>query len=41
VRLAAWEEFATFGKIMRSSRIGGLHYRAALHEKVESLIFGE
>jgi len=41
VRLATWGEFDKFGKIMRSSTLGGLHYRAALHETVERLIFGE
>ncbi len=38
VRLAGWDEFKTFSKIMRRSDIGGLHYRAALHDKVAELI---
>lgn len=38
VRLAAWEEFEKFGEIMRRSDIGGLHYRAMLHETVASLL---
>jgi len=38
VRLAAPEEFAAFSKIMRRTEIGGLHYRAALHEAVADLL---
>ncbi len=38
VRLVDWEEFATFARIMRQTDIGGLHYRAALHEMVERLV---
>jgi len=38
VRLASLVEFATFGKIMRQSDLGGLHYRAALHETVAPLL---
>ncbi|UCC45427.1 MAG: NUDIX hydrolase [Candidatus Zixiibacteriota bacterium] len=38
VKLASLSEFETFGKIMRRSDIGGLHYRAALHETVAELI---
>lgn len=38
VRLAALDEFATFGEIMRESDLGGLHYRAALHETVAPLL---
>ena len=34
VRLAAWSEFETFGRVMRATNIGGLLYRAALHEAV-------
>jgi ADP-ribose pyrophosphatase YjhB (NUDIX family) len=34
VRLAEWSEFDGFSRIMRSLDIGGLHYRAALHESV-------
>ena len=41
VHLATWEEFDKFGRIMRSSTLGGLHYRAALHETVTRLVFGE
>jgi 8-oxo-dGTP pyrophosphatase MutT (NUDIX family) len=41
VHLAEWGEFDKFGKIMRSSTLGGLHYRAALHGTVKRLIFGE
>jgi len=38
VRLASWGEFQTFSRIMLSSDIGGLHYRAALHEQVAKLV---
>jgi ADP-ribose pyrophosphatase YjhB (NUDIX family) len=38
VRLADWSEFETFGRIMRKSDKGGLHYRAALHEAVAELL---
>ena len=38
VRLASPIEFETFSKIMRSSSIGGLHYRAALHDRVKPLL---
>ena len=38
VRLADWSEFESFGRIMRSLDIGGLHYRAALHEAVAELL---
>jgi 8-oxo-dGTP pyrophosphatase MutT (NUDIX family) len=38
VRLADWAEFESFGRIMRSLDIGGLHYRAALHEAVDELL---
>jgi 8-oxo-dGTP pyrophosphatase MutT (NUDIX family) len=38
VRLAAWSEFEKFGRIMRQSDIGGLHYRAMLHETIASLL---
>ena len=38
VRLAELHEFETFGKIMRTTDIGGLHYRAALHEAVAPLL---
>jgi len=38
VKLAALDEFEQFGKIMRRLDLGGLKYRAALHEKVEPLL---
>jgi len=38
VRLASLNEFKTFSTIMKRSSIGGLHYRAALHEAVEELL---
>lgn len=38
VRLADWSEFDTFGRIMRATDIGGLHYRAALHDAVVELM---
>lgn len=38
VRLATWPEFETFGRIMRATNIGGLQYRAALHEAVAELM---
>jgi len=38
VRLADWGEFQTFGRIMRQSDKGGLHYRAALHDAVAELL---
>lgn len=38
VRLADWSEFESFGRIMRAMDIGGLHYRAALHETVAELL---
>ena len=34
VKLADWSEFDVFGRMMRSLDIGGLRYRAALHEAV-------
>ena len=34
VREVRLDEFETFGRIMRSTDIGGLHYRADLHEAV-------
>ena len=37
VRLASWDEFETFSAIMGQSKVGGLHYRAALHEAVQKL----
>jgi 8-oxo-dGTP pyrophosphatase MutT (NUDIX family) len=38
VRLATLEEFEVFSAIMRKSSIGGLHYRAALHDTVKGLL---
>lgn len=38
VRLAEWAEFAVWGRVMRGLDMGGLHYRAALHERVASLL---
>ena len=38
VYLAGWSEFESFGRIMRAMDIGGLHYRAALHETVTELL---
>jgi len=38
VRLADWSEFESFARIMRALDIGGLHYRAALHETVAKLL---
>lgn len=38
VRLATIGDFETYSRIMRESRIGGLHYRAALHDVVKRLL---
>lgn len=38
VRLATLDEFEGFSRIMRKSNIGGLHYRAALHDAVKGLL---
>ncbi len=38
VRLARLEEFTSFAKIMRQMDIGGLRYRAALHERIAPLL---
>lgn len=38
VHLATWEDFESYGRIMRQSDIGGLHYRAALHDAVAELV---
>jgi ADP-ribose pyrophosphatase YjhB (NUDIX family) len=38
VKLADWSEFNEFGRIMRSTDTGGLHYRAALHEAVVEVL---
>ncbi len=35
VRLADLSEFAEFSRIMRDQPVGGLHYRAALHDTVK------
>jgi ADP-ribose pyrophosphatase YjhB (NUDIX family) len=41
VRLADWSEFTSFARIMRSMEVGGLHYRAALHDTVVELLNGK
>ncbi|MCB2230428.1 NUDIX hydrolase [bacterium] len=38
VRWADWLEFAHFGRIMRQTSMGGLHYRAVMHEELESIL---
>jgi len=38
VKLVDWEDFEDFGRWMRQTEIGGLHYRAALHETVTDLL---
>ncbi|MFH1374066.1 MAG: NUDIX hydrolase [bacterium] len=38
VRLAEPVDFQQFSAIMRKSNIGGLHYRAALHDRVKILM---
>ena len=38
VRLADWSDFESFARIMRTMEVGGLHYRAALHETVVELL---
>ncbi len=38
VRWAHLSEFESFGRIMRSTDVGGFHYRAALHERVLPLL---
>ena len=38
VRLATLDEFEDFSQIMRVTNIGGLHYRAALHDSVRKLL---
>lgn len=38
VRTAKLSEFVEFARIMRTLEVGGLHYRAALHERVEPLL---
>ena len=37
-RLASLDEFDAFSEIMRQSDIGGLHYRAALHDAIVKLL---
>ena len=41
VRLVDWSAFESYGRIMRASDMGGLHYRAALHETVVELMAAE
>ncbi|MEW6051882.1 MAG: NUDIX hydrolase [Candidatus Zixiibacteriota bacterium] len=41
VRLVDWSEFASFGKVMRTMGMGGLWYRAELHEAVAELLEAE
>ncbi len=38
VQVVDWVEFANFGRWMRQTDIGGLHYRAALHDTVTELL---
>lgn len=38
VRLATLDEFEEFSRIMRGTAIGGLHYRAWLHDTVKGLL---
>ena len=38
VRLASLDEFEEFSRIMRGTTIGGLHYRAKLHDTVKGLL---
>lgn len=38
VKLAQLSEFERFSEIMRGMPIGGLHYRAALHDSVKKLL---
>lgn len=38
VRLAHWSEFSRFGAIMRQTAMGGLHYRASMHEELEGIL---
>ena len=38
VKLATLREFETFAELMRSTNVGGLQYRAALHEQVAPLL---
>lgn len=36
-----WSDFAKFGRMMRATDLGGLHYRASLHETVVELLRSE
>ncbi|MCP4683809.1 MAG: NUDIX hydrolase [bacterium] len=38
VKIVDWSDFEEFGRWMRQTDIGGLHYRAALHETVVELL---
>jgi hypothetical protein len=38
VKLVDWDQFAEYGKIMRTTGSGGLHYRAQLHEAVAEIL---
>ncbi len=38
VKLVDWNQFAEYGKIMRTTGSGGLHYRAQLHEAVAEIL---
>ena len=38
VRLADWHEFEHFGHIMRRTEMGGLHYRAAMHDELKKIL---
>jgi ADP-ribose pyrophosphatase YjhB (NUDIX family) len=38
LKLADWSEFEKWGRMMRQTDIGGLHYRADLHETVVDLL---
>ncbi len=38
VAVVELEQFEKFSQIMRASSIGGLHYRAALHDEVKELL---
>jgi 8-oxo-dGTP pyrophosphatase MutT (NUDIX family) len=38
VAVVDWREFKRFGEMMRRTEIGGLHYRAELHETVAGML---
>ena len=38
VHVADWSEFEHYGRVMRESDKGGLHYRAAMHDEFMSLV---